>query len=301
MHVQCPNCGAGGNIPDANIPPDGTQITCPKCKTRFAAQRPESQKMTSQDADASYQEGVNLLKQRQIDAAIEKFNLAIQVDPEHANAYRYLGLAYGQKNLWAEASTVLQKAIQFQPEDVQSLKNLGVAYLKLEQFAEAEQALEQAITHAPQDEKAQSYYAVAVQKHQEEQQQEDEGALQDLASLADDTETATPAAVASDVQPSPKPQHDPLQTLLDKGVECLENAQYNGAIEAFQEVIRIAPQSSHGYFGLGMVYEKRGNWGKVIEAYEKALELNPGDSAAKESVKFARKQQKKFTWKFWKK
>jgi len=209
MHVQCPNCGAGGDIPDEKIPSEGTKISCPKCKTSFAVQKSEPQKLTSQDADASYQEGVNLLKQRQIDAAIEKFNLAIQVDPENANAYRYLGLAYGQKNLWAEASTVLRKAIQFQPEDVQSLKNLGVAYLKLEQFAEAEQALEQAITHAPQDEKAQSYYAVAVQKHQEQQQQEEKAEFQDLGSLADDTEFETPAAEASETQPFPRPQHDP--------------------------------------------------------------------------------------------
>jgi len=76
------------------------------------------------------QEGMRLFKQRQIDAAIEQFNLAIQANPNEVDAYRYLGAAYGQKNLWAEASQMLQMVIHHRPDDLQSFKNLGMAYLK---------------------------------------------------------------------------------------------------------------------------------------------------------------------------
>jgi len=93
---------------------------------------------------------------------------------------------------------------------------------------------------------------------------------------------------------------DPRRELLDKGVEYLDNAQINNAIEAFQEVIRLDPAKPEGYFGIAMVHEKRKEWTKALEAYEKILEIDPNDTTVKESIKFIRKQQKKFNWKFWK-
>jgi predicted Zn finger-like uncharacterized protein len=308
MRVQCPNCGVGGNLPDDKIPPQGTKITCPKCSTAFVVTKQAAQS-EAQGTDSHYQEGVRLLKQRQVDAAVEQFNLAIQQDPQHAGAYRYLGLAYGQKNLWTEAIQVLQKAVSFQADDVQSLKNLGVAYLKQNHFAEAVQVLEQALQYVPNDSKAKSYYEMASKKFAEQQQAEqqqqeqlpEEGYddLQGFAPPDESDDSPPPSAGAS--KPSKESRQDPVYALLDKGVECLDNGQYKAAIEAFDEAIRLSPSSSSGHFGLGMVYEKRGDWGEAINAYEQALELDPNDSAARESLKFAKKQQKKFRWKFWKK
>lgn len=303
MRVQCPNCGVGGSLPDEKVPPQGTKITCPKCKVPFVVKKPTAESAPA-DTDSHYQEGVKLLKQRQVDAAIEQLNLAIQNNPQHAEAYRYLGLAYGQKNLWAEASQVLQKAVNFKPDDVQSLKNLGVAHLKLNQISEAVQALGQALQHAPDDSKAKMYYELAAEKYAEQQKQEqlpeeEADEPRDFAPPDEENELLQPPVTPP--QRTKGSQSDPLHIQLDKGVECLDNGQYNAAIDAFNEAIRLAPSSSNGYFGLGMVYEKRGDWGKAIDAYERALELNPDDSATHESLKFARKQKKKFRWKFWKK
>jgi len=123
-----------------------------------------------QNATTYYNEGVQLLKAKQVDAAIEKFNSAIRMNPQYSEAYRYLGLAYGQKNLWQEASDVLQKAIEYKPDDLLSLKNLGVAYLRQKQFSEAEQTLLKALHYAPGDKKAQSYLVMAARGIQQEQQ-----------------------------------------------------------------------------------------------------------------------------------
>lgn len=303
MRVQCPNCGVEGNLPDDKIPHEGTKITCPKCKTAFVVKKPAIQ-AEAEDTDSHYQEGIALLKRRQVDAAVEQFNLVIQQHPQHAGAYRYLGLAYGQKNLWAEAIQVLQKAVSFQADDVQSLKNLGVAYLKQDHFAEAVQVLEQALQYAPNDSKAKSYYELASKKHAEQQRQEQlsEEGFDDLQDFAPPDESdSSPPQSAGASKPVKEVRQDPLYALLDQGVECLDNGQYKAAIDAFSEAIRLGPGSPNGYFGLGMVYEKRGDWGEAIDAYEKALELDPDDSAARESLKFARKQQKKSRWKFWKK
>ncbi len=299
MRVQCPNCGVSGSIPNNKVPPTGITITCPKCKSTFFVQKQEPQESKGQDVSAWYKEGVKLLKERQLDAAIEKFNLVIQAIPQYAEAYRYLGLAYGQKSLWAEASQVLQKAITYRPDDVQSLRNLGVAYLKQKKFGEAEQVLQEALKYAPSDEKVKSYLSIAIQK--KEQHQAFAVSQRPSSSLNTNKDI-----LSEPIAPSPRTQRssqrNPIHELLDKGVEYLDNAQYNQALEAFNEVIRLEPNRSDGYFGLGLVYEKREEWTKAIEAYQKALELNPNDRTAKENLKFAKKREKKKSrWKFWKK
>lgn len=42
MRVQCPKCDFSGNIRDELIPPEGKQVNCPKCKTRFFVKREEA-------------------------------------------------------------------------------------------------------------------------------------------------------------------------------------------------------------------------------------------------------------------
>jgi protein O-mannosyl-transferase len=298
MRVQCPHCGVAGNLPDAKVPSDGSKITCPKCKVVFFVRKPDdppSARITSApdpSAAARYlQEGMNLFKQRQIDAAIAQFKLAIKANPHEADAYRYLGAAYGQKNLWADAGQMLQSALRYRPEDLQILKNLGVAYLKQELFAQAEHAFRQASQFAPQDDKVASYLALIAQKT---------GSAPKAEAPRSASSPPEPPPATSPQDSSPSRHAKPRQELLDKGVEYLDNAQINNAIEAFQEVIRLDPAKPEGYIGLAMVHEKRKEWAKALEMYEKVLEINPNDTSAKEGVKFIRKQQKKFNWKFWK-
>jgi len=303
MRIQCPHCGTGGNIPDEKVPATGRNVTCPKCKASFFVQKQVPQtsqaKTGPEDAVVRYKEGVKLLKERHIDAAIEKFNLAIQANPQYGEAYRSLGLAYGQKNLWAEASQVLEKALTSQPDDLQALKNLGVAYLQQKKFADAERMLQKALHYAPDDEKVKSYLAVALRSRN--QPEAFPGAQPSSPPVETRAETLS-ATMASPPQAKSVPQRNPIRELLDQGVDYLDNAQYNSAIEAFNEVIRLAPHKSDGYFGLGMVYEKQAEWEKAIEVYQKAFELNPNDKTIKENLTFAQKQQKKTSrWKLWKK
>jgi predicted Zn finger-like uncharacterized protein len=292
MHVQCPQCGAGGNIPDEKIPPTGTKIVCPKCKAVFAVQNQKPQENKGQEASIHYQEGVKLFKEKQIDAAIDKFTAAIWANPQYAEAYKSLGLAYGQKKLWAEATQSFRQALTCQPDDLHSWRNLGVAYLQQKKFAEAIQVLEKVLQETPADEKAKSYLVMAVEGHQREQ-----AALQPqkpAAAPEPPQQTIAPVQTTPPQEPIP-PKRDPVQELLDKGAEHFNNARYNQAFEAFHEICRIDPQNPHGYFGLAMVYEKRKDIAKAIEAYEKVLQLNPNDKLAQDSLKFSKKKQgKKF-------
>ena len=299
MRVQCPQCGSGGNVPDDKIPPEGRKIVCPKCKTTFVAKKPAAPaapQPSRDETNAFYLEGVQLLKSKQVDAAIQKLVAVVRANPKHQEAYRYLGLAYGQKNLWDDAIEVLQKAVAYKPDDLLSLKNLGIALLRQNRFEEAEHVLEQALQYAPEDENAQSYLNMAARGRQKAQQAADEDdaehALADL--MRDDPNEKK--GLADLTASAPKAPYNPVQEYLNKGTEFLENGQLNKAVEMFEEAIRLSPESSDGYFGLGMVYEKRQEWKKAIDAYQKAVTINPNDSLAKETVKFLKKRRKKFRW-----
>jgi tetratricopeptide (TPR) repeat protein len=101
------------------------------------------------------------------------------------------------------------------------------------------------------------------------------------------------ALINSEVQTFPADQQDPVQQLLDKGVDFFGEWQPNKALEVFQEVVRITPRSSEGYFGLGMVYEHRKDWVQATHAYQQAIACNPDDVLAQENLKFAKKTAKK--------
>ncbi len=298
MRVQCPQCGSGGNVPDDKIPAEGRKIVCPKCKTTFLAKKPAASAAPQPARDETnvlYLEGVQLLKSKQIDAAIQKLVAVVRENPKHQEAYRYLGLAYGQKNLWDNAIEVLQKAVAYKPDDLLSLKNLGIALLRQNRFEDAEHVLEQALQYAPEDENAQSYLNMAARGRQKAQQAEEDDAEHALADLMRD-DVHEKKEVVDLTASTPKAPYNPVQEYLNKGTEFLENGQLNKAVEMFEEAVRLSPESSDGYFGLGMVYEKRQEWKKAIDAYQKAVSINPNDSLAKETLKFLKKRQKKFRW-----
>lgn len=298
MRVQCPQCGSGGNVPDDKIPAEGRKIVCPKCKTTFVAKKPAAPaapQPARDETNAFYLEGVQLLKSKQIDAAIQKLVAVVRENPKHQEAYRYLGLAYGQKNLWDNAIEVLQKAVAYKPDDLLSLKNLGIALLRQNRFEDAEHVLEQALQYAPEDENAQSYLNMAARGRQKAQQAEEDDAEHALADLMRD-DVHEKKEVVDLTASTPKSPYNPVQEYLNKGTEFLENGQLNKAVEMFEEAVRLSPESSDGYFGLGMVYEKRQEWKKAIDAYQKAVSINPNDSLAKETLKFLKKRQKKFRW-----
>ncbi len=69
---------------------------------------------------------------------------------------------------------------------------------------------------------------------------------------------------------------------LTEGVKCIEQGQYDKAIELYQQGVKLEPKSARAYNLLGMAYRLKFNqtgdqkWrDKEIESFEKAIELAP--------------------------
>jgi tetratricopeptide (TPR) repeat protein len=127
------------------------------------------------------------------DEAIQQFQQALQLDPDHFIALENLGNAYRQAKRWDDAKATLQRALQLNPDNAEAnyalgmvyaqtddadrayeylkkavaekpaypeaLNNLGVLYLRKQQPAEAENSFKEAIRVAPSFE--QSYFNLA--------------------------------------------------------------------------------------------------------------------------------------------
>jgi tetratricopeptide (TPR) repeat protein len=129
------------------------------------------------DANVALAEGTKFLDTDEVDKAIAALNQAVKLNPDLAEAYFKLGIAYAlvetrdslnleatpdetgkptEKKLNSEiafekAVEAYKKVVEANPDDHQAHFNLGLAYNKLNQDRNAEKALRQAVKLNPED------------------------------------------------------------------------------------------------------------------------------------------------------
>jgi tetratricopeptide (TPR) repeat protein len=134
---------------------------------------------TFTDANQALAEGKRLLDENQTDAAIDALRQAVKINPELAEAWFQLGIAYSLQELQAEqtgavveqeqpanskepvktnsekafhkAVEAYKKWIEANPNDDAAFYNLGRTYSKLMQDEDAEEAFEKAVKLKPED------------------------------------------------------------------------------------------------------------------------------------------------------
>jgi uncharacterized RDD family membrane protein YckC len=72
-------------------------------------------------------QGVQALRQGNIDSAVDLLARAVMADSQDAEAQAFLGVAYSQKGLHVQAKRALQTAVELQPGNASFQFNLGVA------------------------------------------------------------------------------------------------------------------------------------------------------------------------------
>ncbi|MBI4026107.1 MAG: tetratricopeptide repeat protein [Verrucomicrobia bacterium] len=75
--------------------------------------------------------GAALERAGKFDVAIEQFNVALEKNPDYADAYNYLGFMYADKNMKLdEALRLIEKALDYEPENGAFLDSLGWVYFR---------------------------------------------------------------------------------------------------------------------------------------------------------------------------
>jgi tetratricopeptide (TPR) repeat protein len=67
---------------------------------------------------------------------------------------------------------------------------------------------------------------------------------------------------------------------FEKGYSSGISGDYSYAIDAFSKAIELNPENEHGYLARGYSYSKLGNYNQAIKDYDKSIALNPANANA---------------------
>ncbi|HET7105487.1 MAG TPA: FG-GAP-like repeat-containing protein [Candidatus Acidoferrum sp.] len=93
--------------------------------------------------------GILEAREGRMDPAIELFQKALALSPDHAVALQNLGNAYRQKKDWEAAKKTLERALALNPADADANYGLGMVFAQLNDTARAQQHLQQALAARP--------------------------------------------------------------------------------------------------------------------------------------------------------
>ncbi len=110
--------------------------------------------------------------------------------------------------------------------------------------------------------------------------------------FASPTSQSSPASNKS-VRPSELPAGDPAQT-FQHGQDALSHGYLDEAEHDFRQVLQIDPKAGAAYANLGVVYMRRSQWTKALDALQKAEHLMPQVSGIRLNIGLAYYRQNEF-------
>jgi len=93
--------------------------------------------------------GILAAREGNYDQAIQYFQRALQIDPEHSIALQNLGSAYLQKKDWPQAKRALERALELNPDDAEANYSLGMVYAQQNDTERAYEYLQKALASRP--------------------------------------------------------------------------------------------------------------------------------------------------------
>jgi len=179
------------------------------------------------------------------------FRHAVEVVPNNAPAWDWLGVALGQLGRKDEALVCYFTALRLEPQDKQAHYNLGTLCLEIGRFEEAINQFNAALHEDPDFADAHHNLGTALLNHGQP-----EAVLQHLAK-----------AVA--LRPTDPRFHQDLGSIL------FMQSQLDQAILQFRETLRLNPNSAEGHRSLGVALIQSGKAAEALTHLSSAVRLAP--------------------------
>ena len=204
--------------------------------------------------------GAMLLMQKKIDEAQPLFEKALSIDPNHATALVNLAMIDQAKGKPESALLRLKQVISRNPEFAEAQLNLGSLLASLKQFDEAIKHLSKAVELNPKREVAHLNLAAALMEAQQFAKAE--------------------AQYRSVLQLNPKAPfpHYGLGNVLARGQKHAE------AVQSFRQSIALGGGNPRTFTQLGFSLLALGEKQPAAGAFNKALEMDPRNEAAKRAL-----------------
>ncbi|MBN2892029.1 MAG: tetratricopeptide repeat protein [Bacteroidales bacterium] len=241
--------------------------------------------------------GITLAKIGKFQEAVEDFNQVVKIDSTYGNVYSNRGNAFGLLGKWDYAILDYNKALELNPNFEDALFNRGIAYSNVGQNEESIKDFNQVITENSNKldaymhrgislyfaEKIDSaivdfntylnvnpakynliyYRALAYDKKGEV-----ELAKKDFQNLA----TNYPQIISDLIATG---------TRIENQADATRNIEfYQKALELFNDILKINPNSSVAYSRIGVIYGKMGDMNAAFKNLNKAIELDNNNAQA---------------------
>ncbi len=192
--------------------------------------------------------------------AEECYLKAIGYDASLTHAYNNLGLAYVETGRYDEAEEMCRIAIRIDSTYALAYNNLGNAYLKTNRLEEAAQLFRLTIQYDPTY--AYAHNNLGLTQYYNEEYQAAQSSFQK----------------AIDLDPTYATAYANLGNVYRR------NEQFSEAKKNYLEAIRLDPTNAVAYNNIGLVYYMEGQLDQSIEAFKKVVEIDTADPIAPYSL-----------------
>ncbi|MEO7144949.1 MAG: tetratricopeptide repeat protein [Bryobacteraceae bacterium] len=250
----------------------------------------EALKLRPQLAEAHHARGLALLAQGDPAAASDEFRRAIKLKPSLAEAHLGLGLALGQSGALEPAAAEFRAALRIRPVYAEAHKRLGITLRRLGDEKGALAELEAAAQADGKDPEA--WYNLGLAQKSAGNTTGAIGDFRRAIELKPDFEQAHynlgialrmagSQAAASKELGEIRGLHDfrakltESKALILRGVEALGQDRNDEALRLFEQASNQSPALPTAWHFLGVAYDRKGDSSAAVDAWRKALSLQP--------------------------
>jgi len=196
----------------------------------------------------------------QFDDAIVSYKKALEIKPDHAEAYYNMGIALKNKGDLEAAINSYKKALEIKPDYVEAYFNIGNILKSKSDLEAAIDSYKKALEIKP--DHAEAYYNMGI-------------ALKDTGDLE--------AAIDSykkvlEIKP------DYVEAYNNMGIALKDTGDLEAAIDSYKKVLEIKPDYVEVYNNMGIAFTDKGDLEAAIDSYKKVLEIKPDYAEVKENL-----------------
>lgn len=211
----------------------------------------------------AFETGLEKLKEGDIPNAVLFFESAVQKNPDHMEAWQYLGTTQAENEREPAAIQALKRCLELQPENLTAWMAIAVSYTNEYQQVLACNALQSWLGHNPQ-------YSHLVKEFR--QQPDARVNVTTIASKQKMMEIRNQYIAAARLSPN---QIDP-DVQCGLGVLFNLSGELDKAIDCFNAAVQVRPQDALLWNKLGASLANSNKSEEAVEAYHQALKLSPG-------------------------